>query len=99
MKKKNKKINKHQEFSKKVINAMILLWFVVAAFDMVIIVTMIVLHTYDSIQMMLSDLLTFSGVPISGGILGYLIKSAIENKEKIKGSYHDDTNPFSNDSG
>lgn len=86
MRRKRNSARKPKEYSKKVIAAMILLWFVVAFADMGVIVYLLVSGTYESIQMMLSDLLTYTGVPMSGGILGYLIKSAVENKEKIKGS-------------
>lgn len=65
---------------------MIFLWFIVAFFDMAVIVVMLILGNYDYIQQMMSDLLVFAGVPISGGVLSYFIKSAVENKEKIKGS-------------
>ena len=32
----------------------------------------------------LSDLLLYIGAPMTGGIVTYLLKSAYENKEKIK---------------
>ena len=32
----------------------------------------------------LSDLLVYIGAPMTGGIVTYLLKSAYENKEKIK---------------
>ena len=78
---------KHQEFSKKVINLMILLWFAAAVFSMSMTVFMIICGVYDSVQMMINDLLLYVGVPMGGGIVGYLLKSAVENKEKIKGSH------------
>ena len=66
---------KVQEFSKKVIVAMVFLWFAGALFGGYI--------TYKDTGN-LSYLLDYIGQPVVGGILGYLLKSAFENREKIK---------------
>jgi hypothetical protein len=72
-----------KEYSKKCIAAMILLWFIVAFFTIgVIVYELIFAPEYLSID----GLLGYVGLPMTGGIVGYLIKSAMENKEKIKGS-------------
>ena len=34
----------------------------------------------------IGEVLAYIGAPMTGGIVGYLVKSAIENKEKIKKS-------------
>ena len=65
------------QFSKKVIIAMILLWFAGALFG-----GYMVYRT----SMELSSLLSYIGAPMAAGILGYLLKAAFENKEKIKQS-------------
>ncbi|MGI5959025.1 MAG: hypothetical protein ACOX60_06390 [Massiliimalia sp.] len=63
------------QFSKKVIIAMTLVWFVGAVFG-----AYMVYRTGGE----LSSLLSFIGAPMTVGILGYLLKAAFENKEKIK---------------
>lgn len=66
---------KPKEFSKKVITAMTLLWFVAAVFGGIV----VWVNGYG-----LEALLSYVGAPMTAGILGYMIKSATENKEKIK---------------
>ena len=72
-----KRINVSQirEFSKRVIFAMTLLWFLGAIFGAIC-----VWRT----QMDLPSLLDYIGNPMTVGILGYLLKSAFENKTKIE---------------
>ena len=65
------------QYSKKIISAMILLWFAGALFG-----GYMVYRT----SMELSSLLSYIGAPMSVGILGYLLKAAFENKEKIRQS-------------
>lgn len=75
-------MKKLKEFSKRVIVSMTLLWFLGAIFGAVC-----VWRT----QMDLSSLLDYIGNPMSVGILGYLLKSAFENKTKIeRGVSNDD---------
>ena len=64
-----------KEFSKKVIFAMIILWFLGAFFGGVVV-------AYQGYG--LEALLEFVKEPMSIGILGYLLKSAFENTQKIK---------------
>ncbi len=79
--KKHVKKRSMREYSKKIIAAMILLWFIVAIFG-------ISLTTYQAITVPeyinAEGLYNFVGYPMTGGIIGYLIKSAVENKQKIK---------------
>ena len=72
-----KRINVTQirEFSKRVIFAMTLLWFLGAIFGAI---------SVWRTQSDLPSLLEYIGNPMSIGILGYLLKSAFENKTKIE---------------
>ena len=79
-----------KECSKRVLALMIALWFIGAAFGSVVIVielaaTLIGSGEYSiALTVHLPELLTYIGAPMTGGIIGYLIKSAMENREKIK---------------
>lgn len=83
-----KKKKKPLEFSKKALAAMIVLWFFGAAVCMAVVIVQ--LMRGDTI-VNTSDLVTCVCAPITGGALGYMIKSALENREKIKkeNSYED----------
>lgn len=70
-----------KEFSKKVILMMTFLWFLGAIFGAVC-----VWRT----QTDLPSLLDYIGQPMTVGILGYLLKSAFENKTKIERGSHDE---------
>lgn len=76
-------MKKLKEFSKRVIVSMTLLWFLGAIFGAVC-----VWRT----QMDLPSLLDYIGNPMSVGILGYLLKSAFENKTKIERGVTDEYN-------
>lgn len=78
MNKKKRKTDKH--YSKRIIKAMTALWFITAAFAMLVIIVQLLISPEN---VSLDGLYAFVGVPMSGGIISYLIKSAIENKEKI----------------
>ena len=82
-----------KEYSKKIINLMIVLWFVGAAYGAVVIAVELIasLLCRDTIiTIHLSEWLAYIGAPITGGIVGYLIKSAMENKEKIRAAHEED---------
>ena len=66
------------EFSKKIIAAMIVLWFIGAVYGMV------TSYIYNGTA--LDSVLLYISLPMSAGTISYLLKSAFENKEKIKGS-------------
>ena len=70
-----------QEYSKRVLGAMILLWFAGALFGAAVVVVQVLGDAYTTD---LSSLLSYIGLPMGGGIVSYLIKSALENREKIK---------------
>lgn len=97
-----------KEYSKKIIQLMIILWFVGAVFGMAIVtietIAMLVYATNSAVMITvhLPELLTYIGAPVGGGILGYLLKSAFENKEKIKSlfrlrrkAHHDESYEYS----
>lgn len=86
-----------QEYSKRILNRMIVLWFIGAAFGAAVVVAEIVATFaggggYSSVVVHLPDLLMYIGAPITGGIVSYLIKSAMENREKIRNTH--DENMF-----
>ena len=66
---------KIREFSKCVVSAMVLLWFVGALYGGIIVWR----SGYG-----LESLLQYISAPVVGGILGYMVKAAFENREKIK---------------
>ena len=85
------------EYSKRVLDRMIGLWFAGAAFGAVVVAAEIVATFaggggYTSVVVHLPDLLMYIGAPITGGIVSYLIKSAMENREKIRNTH--DENMF-----
>lgn len=88
----NKTVKKDElkEYSKKVVRLMIILWFVGAIFGAAIIIveviaTLVGVDGYSAaITIHLPELLTYIGAPMGCGVTGYLLKSAFENKEKIK---------------
>ena len=73
-----------KQYSKRVVTAMIIAWFVGIAFGMAVIVWQMI-RAPDAVS--LDSLLTYIGAPMGCGIAGYLAKSAFENREKIKAKY------------
>lgn len=76
-----KKQKTDRQYSKRIIKAMTALWFITAAFAMLIIVIQLFVSPEN---VNLEGLFAFVGAPVSGGLVSYFIKSAIENKTKIK---------------
>lgn len=72
---------KRREFSKKALCAMVILWFVGAVFGFAVVSVQIV---RNDAMVSLADLFLYIGAPMTGGIVSYMLKSAAENKEKIK---------------
>lgn len=64
-----------KEFSKKVIVAITVLWFIGAIYAAIIIWR----NNYG-----LEALLSYIGAPVAGGVISYMLKTAFENKEKEK---------------
>ena len=79
-----------KQYSKRVVTAMIIAWFVGIAFGMAVIVWQMI-RAPDAVS--LDSLLTYIGAPMGCGIAGYLAKSAFENREKIKQQYIPDYEP------
>ena len=80
--KKPKKSKRLKEFSKKALAAMIVLWFIGAAVVIGVVLTQV---ARGDLTVSTTDLTTYICTPMTGGVLGYMLKSAVENKEKIKG--------------
>lgn len=78
---------KDTEYSKRTLNSIIKLWFAGAVFGMLYSVAQLIISP-DTAS--LDGLLTYIGTPMSCGVITYLIKSALENKEKIKQEYNPD---------
>lgn len=81
--------NKQIQYSKKILTAMIRLWFVGAVFGMLFVsVQLFILFIAPEVSLhmplSLDAILNYIGIPMTGGTVGYLLKSAIENKEKIQ---------------
>lgn len=74
-------LKKKREYSKAALTAMIVLWFVGAVFGMAVVVWQLITAAYT---VNIGDVLMYIGAPMTGGIVGYLVKSAVENREKIK---------------
>lgn len=79
MKKKTSK-----QYSKRVISAIIFAWFAGIVFGIAVIIWQMI-RAPDAVS--IDALLTYIGAPMGCGIVGYLAKSAFENKEKIKQQY------------
>lgn len=77
-------MRKLKQYSKRVVTAMIVAWFVGIAFGMGVIIWQMI-RAPDAVS--LDSLLTYIGAPMGCGIAGYLAKSAFENREKIKAKY------------
>lgn len=78
---KGKKRRTLAEFSKRAVAALIAVWFVGALLGAAVVA---VQTLRGDMTVNLSDLLLYIGAPMTGGIVTYLLKSAYENKEKIK---------------
>ena len=66
-------------FSKKCITAMIILWFIAAA----VCITVVAVQTVrGDMTVNTGDLVSIVGIPMTGGVVGYMIKSAVEDNRK-----------------
>lgn len=78
-----------KNYSKRVIRLMIAMWFAGAVFGAAVVVAQLIASfasgsAYTSPVVNLPELLNYIGMPVSGAVIGYLAKSAFENREKIK---------------
>lgn len=82
-----------RQYSKQIIKDMVGLWFAGAAFGAAVVIveliaTLVMADGYSmAVTVHLPELLAYIGAPVGSGIVGYLIKSAFENREKIKQNY------------
>lgn len=76
-----------REFSKRILASMAVMWFAGALYGMIT-ETIILFVTPEMFS--LAELLVYVGTPVTCGLMTYLVKSAIENKEKIKQDYNPD---------
>jgi len=74
-------MKKLKEFSKRVIYLLIIVWFIGAVFGCVCVTVQLVRGDY---MIGLAELLAYIGAPMTGGVVGYMLKTAFENKEKIR---------------
>ena len=87
-----KKEKRFVRFSKKCLTAMIILWFLAA---LVCIAVVAVQTVRGDASVNTCDLVNVVGIPMTGGVVGYMIKSALEdNRKKEKtddqGSYFEE---------
>ena len=78
-----KEPKKKREYSKAALAAMIVLWFIGAVVGGFVVLWQLFTGAYD---VQLDSLLNYIGMPMSGGIVTYMVKSALENREKIRKS-------------
>ena len=78
-----------KRFSKKCITAMVVLWFIAALVCMGVVVTQLL---RGDGMVNTSDLVTVVGIPMTGGVLGYMIKSALEDNRKKVNEYEESQN-------
>lgn len=64
-----------KEFSKKIVFALCVLWVVTAVFGIIVVAVE---------PSGLESLFNFIGLPFASAVVGYLCKSAFENREKIR---------------
>lgn len=95
LKHRKKSDSKHfQEFSKCVITTMVIIWFLVALLGIAVTIYQLLnAPEYVSIE----SLYNYIGLPMTGGIIGYLLKSAVENHQKVKTSVDNMTDETEND--
>ncbi len=74
-----RKKKEFKQFSKRCLGAMIVLWFVGALFGFAVVALQVV---RGDMTVSLADLLLYIGAPMTGGIVSYMIKSALEDKRK-----------------
>lgn len=69
-----------QQYSKRALDRVIQLWFLGAFFGMIVCIVQLI-RAPESVQ--LEPLLVYIGGPMMGGVISYMIKSAIEDKRKM----------------
>lgn len=80
-------MKKLDQYSKVVLSLMTILWFLGAIYGGIVVlaeVAALYITSAYSVTVHLPELLTYIGGVMSTGVIGYYIKAAFENKEKIK---------------
>lgn len=82
-------MKKLHEFSKKFIVVATTVWIIGAAYGAIIVGAQLIASLINPAGGVvdLASYLTYLAVPLSGGVIGYMCKSAFENREKIKQNY------------
>ena len=70
------------EFSKKALTAMIVLWFLGAVVMIGVVIVQLIRGDY---MISTGDLTMYFAAPLTGGVLGYMLKSAMDHRDKNKG--------------
>ncbi|MBQ8837284.1 MAG: hypothetical protein IJ002_07250 [Clostridia bacterium] len=83
-KKKKPKKKSFVRFSKKCLCAMIVLWFIAALVCAVVVAVQLI---RGDMAVNTGDLVTCVGIPMTGGVIGYMIKSAVEDNTKKGTTY------------
>lgn len=76
---KAKKAKPYVQFSKRCLGAMIVLWFIGAIFGIGVVALQVL---RGDMTVSIGDVLMYIGAPMTGGIVSYMIKSALEDKHK-----------------
>ena len=77
---KKKKTGKGREYSKIILSMMTVFWFLGALYGAIL----AALAARAGDYLPLDSVLLYVGAPMSGGVVSYMIKTASENKEKIR---------------
>jgi hypothetical protein len=84
-------MNPLREFSKWFIRVAVFMWILGAiygaVFNLIQLYIIATATTYVSVNIDLTGMLMYIGIPLTGGILGYMGKAAFENREKIIRSF------------
>ena len=78
---------------------MLYLWFAGAIFGMLFVSVQLVVgilspESSTGMNVSTDGLLNYIGIPMTGGTIGYLMKSALENKEKIQQNFENKDIPL-----
>lgn len=81
-----KRTRRMREYSKRLLAGLVIAWFAGMLYGMVFCLLQWRV-TPDNTS--IAELLTYIGAPMSCGVVGYLIKSAMENRIKLRKGYDD----------
>ena len=81
-----KRTRRMREYSKRLLAGLVIAWFAGMLYGMVFCLLQWRV-TPDNTS--IAELLTYIGAPMSCGVVGYLIKSAMENRIKLRKEYDD----------